>query len=650
MARGPHLLRRGAVYYWQRRLPTHLAKLLRISHVKVNLRTKDVAVARRLVPPLDVRAMEVFMDKSAEISREQLGSLFKAVLVEHQQKLCLLADLERANPTTARAELLETELAQGLAYKLLSEQGVNAHVHEQEQLRQLEEGRGADFIVKVIEHIARLHDGDEIKISRQRLARHIKDAGAGVNAISLVKAQPVYLRALGEALLGAEQRYGNQPIFELDFDALMEEARGGTAPDQVHAGAVADEKAAARASTASQPETPPQRGAVEQSGGDIASVAQALEKKRVQDNEWDEKTARQAKFIFSLFGRYMAEVFSITDLFALRQNHLADFDGFLRSLHSNFGKSTKDNARSIAEIRLIAKEESPKRGALQGPTRNRHLTFLGQLLKYARSGLGVDVDPALSTTAFRAKRDKRGRDQRPIPHKTDVQKLFERPVFTGYAHWDDIDTPGPEFFHRAEYYCTILAAYEGARREEYCGLALDDIIIDNGDIPYIHIAPNAFRRIKNLQSVRNLALHPEIIRLGFLDYVEAVKALGYQRLFPDLYSPSTRSPLGDRLYKQMLPSLRAVSFTPHQIRHFFGDELKQNEVVKEFRADLLGHGGESETTERYCNPISLQKQMEHLLKLPVVTAHLLPRPIQLLPWVIAKEVAPWSRHAKATKK
>ena len=128
MTRGPHLFRRGAVYYWQRRLPTHLARRLRISHVKVNLRTKDVAVARRLVPPLDARAMEVFMDESAEISREQLGAIFKAVLVEHRQKLGLLADIERANPTAERSELLEAELAQGIAYKLLSEQGMRHDV------------------------------------------------------------------------------------------------------------------------------------------------------------------------------------------------------------------------------------------------------------------------------------------------------------------------------------------------------------------------------------------------------------------------------------------------------------------------------------------------------------------------------------------
>ncbi len=90
----------------------------------------------------------------------------------------------------------------------------------------------------------------------------------------------------------------------------------------------------------------------------------------------------------------------------------------------------------------------------------------------------------------------------------------------------------------------------------------------------------------------------------------------------------------------MLPTLQKVGFTPHQMRHFFGDELKQEEVSQEFRADLLGHGGDSETTERYCNPINIAKQMKHLLTLPVVTEHLQPLPTYLLPWVVAKEIAP----------
>jgi integrase len=342
----------------------------------------------------------------------------------------------------------------------------------------------------------------------------------------------------------------------------------------------------------------------------------------------------------------MLETSGLTDLQYVAQPDIARFDAFLRGLHSNFGKSPhKDRQRSIAEIVALAAIEVPKHGTLQGATRNRHLAFLNQLLDYARGAFGLPIDPALSTTPFRARKHKRGRDQRSIPPQSSIEAFFRRPLFIGYARWDDIDTPGDAFYHRAEYFCSMIAVYEGARREEYCGLHVDDIVRDNGPIPYFHIAPNGFRRIKNVQSVRNLALHPELIRLGFLDYVDAIRALGYTRLFPDLHSPSTKSPLGDRLYDQLLPSLEAAGFRPHQVRHFFGDVLKQSKVAKEFRADLLGHGGQGETDERYCNPLDIALQMESLQKLPVVTGHLEARPIRLLPWVVAREIAPWSRAA-----
>lgn len=39
---------------------------------------------------------------------------------------------------------------------------------------------------------------------------------------------------------------------------------------------------------------------------------------------------------------------------------------------------------------------------------------------------------------------------------------------------------------------------------------VDDVIFNNGDMPYLHIAKNERRRIKNAQSQRNIPLHPEL--------------------------------------------------------------------------------------------------------------------------------------------
>ena len=252
-------------------------------------------------------------------------------------------------------------------------------------------------------------------------------------------------------------------------------------------------------------------------------------------------------------------------------------------------------------------------------------------------------DRDIEFAELRAKRTTRARSQRPVPDKHALETFFRLPIFTGCKDWEKIHTPGNEIYHRAGYFGPMLAYYHGLRREEFCGLAIDDVVTDNGPHPYIHVTFNEVRRIKNDQSVRNITLHPELVRLNFLDYVDAIRALGEIRLFPDLYSPSTRSPLGDRLYDELLPAYRTAKFTTHQIRHSFNNELKQKRVSEEFRADLMGHAGKSETSERYCDPLLIDVQVEELAHLPVLTAHLAAVPVRLVPWVARREVAPWAR-------
>ena len=183
-------------------------------------------------------------------------------------------------------------------------------------------------------------------------------------------------------------------------------------------------------------------------------------------------------------------------------------------------------------------------------------------------------------------------------------------------------------------------------------MMVDDVIVDNGDIPYLHIAKNQRRRIKNAQSQRNIPLHPELIRLNFLEYLKAIKALGYKLLFPDLFSPTSRSPLGDRFYKEFKPILVAAGVTEeglgsHAVRHLFGAQLKKKLVADESRADLLGHGGDTETTERYCEPHEIGTLLKFVMELPVVTADLVPGETNLIPWVAEMKVAPFSQPSRS---
>jgi hypothetical protein len=136
--------------------------------------------------------------------------------------------------------------------------------------------------------------------------------------------------------------------------------------------------------------------------------------------------------------------------------------------------------------------------------------------------------------------------------------------------------------------------------------------------------------------------------------VRAIKSLGYKLLFPDLYSPSSRSPLGNRFYKLFKPILTAADITEkglgaHAVRHLFNAQLKKQLLAVEDRADLMGHGGDSETSERYCEPHELETLFGFVMKLPVITDDLEPHDIKLIPWVANREVAPFSQPSRAKR-
>ncbi|NJL50225.1 MAG: hypothetical protein HC909_00380 [Blastochloris sp.] len=115
------LERRGAVYYWRRRLPKPLAGRLSAALIKICLRTKEVRVARFLSAQLDAAAERLFMlPPPANLSREQLPAIFKETFEAHRAKLAQLDNHVRrdgdADLKTIRAE----HRATGYAYRLLA--------------------------------------------------------------------------------------------------------------------------------------------------------------------------------------------------------------------------------------------------------------------------------------------------------------------------------------------------------------------------------------------------------------------------------------------------------------------------------------------------------------------------------------------------
>ena len=214
-------------------------------------------------------------------------------------------------------------------------------------------------------------------------------------------------------------------------------------------------------------------------------IGEKLIEVRGQDENWDEKTQHQARQTFALFNRFMSEECKIGGLASLRQNHLASFVIFLRAeIYKHYGKSSKDEFRTIKELRKIAESKKVALRGIVGETLNRHLGAVRQLIKSARAQ-GVWIDSAIDVAELRAQRSKvdRARDKRPVMPVIVMKSVFQKPAFTGCAEWNWPYEKGDKVYHRALYYGPMLLHYEGARREEICGLEVDDVVINNGPHP-----------------------------------------------------------------------------------------------------------------------------------------------------------------------
>jgi integrase len=621
------------------------------------LRTADPSFARRLVVLLDAKLEEIvtaFEHSAMHLTPPQVDVLLRDVVTRHLNRLERLSAAAKSFPEFDPAQAKRDDRRAAWSYRLLHAQGMAAVVRQSDEVQMAADGMSTADIAAVQDHLAMLRINNLVP-TRQGVLQKLLDAnGAPATAMNLATAQDIYFRGMWMALSQSERRYGGHIVEADDFieKVFKDRARatqGGS-----------DASDATRLRPATVPDqvaetAPPDRHAVDDR---FKTMANLLIRKRLKEKRWTTKSKDQAEQIFTLMTRFMKEERSIENMSNVRQKDMAAFNSFLETeIYKHHGKSEKDKHRSIAEMRIIALSKPEDLRGLETGTLNRHLGFIDQLTEFSEAE-GVELDPKLKVAKLRSvdTSDERDRDERlklPLPK---IENLFKQPPFVNCAGWDRLSEEGGDgqslVYHGALYFIPMMIFYGGGRREEYCGLMIADVVEDNGPYPYLHIAKNKYRRIKNAQSKRNIVLHPEIIRLGFLRYVTLIRSLGYDLVFPDLFSPTTKSPLGNRYYKLFKPVLIAAGITEeglgsHALRHAFGAILKKKKVREELRADLLGHRGKTETSERYCEATEIAEMYELVCKMPTVTGHIIALPINLPMWITDKRTPPFSRPGRA---
>ena len=233
------------------------------------------------------------------------------------------------------------------------------------------------------------------------------------------------------------------------------------------------------------------------------------------------------------------------DFRRLRQQDFAIFRKVLDRLPVTYGKSAKDKLRPLADILKEAERpdsltkpgESPdsERGREAG-TVNRHFTHLNALLKFA-AGYGVSCAEKIDLSFFAEPAPERARDDRPPMTDDDIKALLRAPVWLGCAGERERLAAGDVGIHDALYWAR-------ADRDLHAGAAGGDLRahdrrspLRRADLVFSDCAEQV-PPTQNVQSIREVPIHPELLRLGLRAYVEAIR--------PRLLSAVSRTFAGER--------------------------------------------------------------------------------------------------------
>jgi integrase len=254
-------------------------------------------------------------------------------------------------------------------------------------------------------------------------------------------------------------------------------------------------------------------------------------------------------------------------------------------------------------------------------SRNRILGCLNQLMDWSVKEGFVTQNPV---SGMLLKLPKEKSDRLPFD-SDDLRKMFNAPIFIGRRSERAWKEPGALVIKDSDYWMPLLALLTGARANELLQLTKGNVLQEEG-VWIIDIGG----RVKTKGSIRKVPLHPELVPLGFIDWVTSLKIRPEDRLFREVKPASADGKFSTNYSKRFGRFLDSVGMNDdrkvfHSFRHLFTDLLRAKADEGVIKA-ILGHDDPS-VTSRYGNgyPLSRLHDAVSAVVPPVDLSHLYPR-------------------------
>lgn len=279
----------------------------------------------------------------------------------------------------------------------------------------------------------------------------------------------------------------------------------------------------------------------------------------------------------------------------------------------------RHGVESLSE--LIGAAEKSGDALMSATTANSCVLKLSEMLNWAAVEGWMPRNPAAGV-GNAGDRDKRAQDDRCMFDDADLAKIFGVEWFVN-GTGKKSKRGDFRFFQPHFYWLPLLGLYSGGRLNELSQLYLDDVRENDDGCWYLdfnligadkieadptHESPlETDKSLKSINSQRVVTLHDTFVTLGFPLYVEALRAAGHVRLFPELrhdkvkgYGKAAGAWFNDRFLGGRLEIPRDGTKTFHSFRHTFITGVFDAEVPEATVAQLAGHErGKTMAAKRY---------------------------------------------------
>lgn len=272
-----------------------------------------------------------------------------------------------------------------------------------------------------------------------------------------------------------------------------------------------------------------------------------------------------------------------------------------------------DGVRKLTMTRQIEATADLDVPRLSPGAANKNLMSLRTILAYA-----VDND-YLSVNVFAGIKALEEKAKARLPFTTDhLTTIFGSSVFT--------DAPKDATKRTENFWLPLIGLLTGARLEELAQASIGDVQ-QEGNVWLIDLNTLDGKRLKGASSHRRVPIHADIIKAGFLVYVEALKQRGETRVFPAVKSapglPNSAS--WSKWFGRFKRDIGITDsrFTYHSFRHTNKDLCRSAAISTSVHDALTGHSsGGVGATYGLGEPFAVLADAMTKIRAPIDLAHL----------------------------